>query len=62
MIRTVTRSTMITQYLMFCEEEQVLPLSRATLLRISKIVDGLQQMGQEKCWAQEMKKSIQDGN
>jgi len=62
MIRTVTRSTMISQYLMFCEEEQVVPLSRATLLRISKIVDDLQQMGQEKCWAQEMKKSIQDGN
>ena len=89
-IRTVTRSTVISQYLMFCEEEQVMPLSRATLFRIlevreasqqrslcgldntaaegsagferiSKIVDDLQQMGQEKSWAQEMKKSIQDG-
>ena len=89
-IRTVTRSTMISQYLMFCEEEQVVPLSRATLFRIlevreasqqrslcgldntaaegsagferiSKIADDLQQMGQEKSWAQEMKKSIQDG-
>ena len=89
-IRTVTRSTMISQYLMFCEEEQVVPLSRATLFRIlevreasqqrslcgldntaaegsagferiSKIVDDLQQMGQEKSWAQQMKKSIQDG-
>ena len=29
-IRTVTRSTMISQYLLFCEE-QVVPLSRATL-------------------------------
>ena len=89
-IRTVTRSTMISQYLMFCEEEQVVPLSSATLFRIldvreasqqrslcgldntaaegsagferiSKIVDDLQQMGQEKSWTQEMKKSIQDG-
>ena len=89
-IRTVTRSAMISQYLMFCEEEQVVPLSRATLFRILevreasqqrslcgldntaaegsagferifKIADDLQQMGQEKSWAQEMKKSIQDG-
>ena len=28
---------------------------------ISNIVDDLHQMGQEKSWAQEMKKSIQDG-
>ena len=89
-IRTVTRSTIISQYLMFCEEEQVVPLSRATLFRIlevreasqqrslcgldntaaegsagferiSKIVDDLQQMGQEKSWAQETKKSLLDG-
>ena len=89
-IRTVTRSTMISQYLTFCEEEQIVPLSRVTLFRIlevmeasqqrslcgldntaaegsagferiSKIVDDLQQMGQEKSWAQEIEKSIQDG-
>ena len=29
--------------------------------RISKIVDDLQQMGQERNWAHEMKKSLQDG-
>lgn len=89
-VRTVTRSTMVSQYLMFCEEEMVAPLSRATLFRIlevreasqqrslcgldntaaegsagferiSKVVDELQQMGQEKSWAEEMKKCIQDG-
>ena len=88
--QTVTCSIMISQYLMFCEEEQVVPLRRATLFRILevkeasqqrllcgldntaaegsagferifKIVDNLQQMGQEKSWAQETKKSIQDG-
>ena len=36
-IRTVTRSTMISQYLMFCEEEQEVPLSRATLFRILEL-------------------------
>ena len=89
-VRTVTRSTMISQYLMFCEEEKVVPLSRATLFRIlevreasqqrslcgldntaadgsagfegiCKIVDDLQRMGEEKSWAEEMKKSIQAG-
>ena len=89
-VRTVTRSTMISQYLMFCEEEMVVPLSRATLFRIlevreasqqrslcgldntaaegsagferiCRIVEDLQQMGEEKSWAEEMKKSIQDG-
>ena len=81
---------MISQFLMFCEEEHVVPLSRATLFRIlevreasqqwplggldntaaegstgfkrfSKIVDDLQQMCQEESWAQEIKKSLQDG-
>ena len=89
-VRTVTRSTMISQYLIFCEEEKVVPLSRATLFRILKvreasqqrslcgldntaaegsagferifkIVDDLQQMGEEKIWSEEMKKTIQDG-
>ena len=42
-IRTVTRSTMISQYLMFCEEKQVVPLSRATLFRILEVREASQQ-------------------
>lgn len=89
-IRTVTRSTMISQYLQFCEEEHFTPLSRATLYRvlavreasqqkslcgvddtaadgstgfkrISQIVDELQNIGQEKAWADKMKSSLQEG-
>lgn len=89
-IRTVTRSTMIKQYLSFCEEENVKPLSLATLNRIlkvgeasqqkslsgldntaaarsagfermKKIVDDLQQIGQEKGWSEDIKKSLQNG-
>ena len=41
-IRTVTRSTMISQYLMFCEEEQVVPLSRVTLFRILEVREASQ--------------------
>ena len=36
-IRTVTRSTMINQYLKFFEEEMVEPLSRTTLFRILQV-------------------------
>ena len=43
MIRTVTRSTMINQYLMFCKEEMVEPLSRATLFRILQVREASQQ-------------------
>ncbi len=43
MIRTVTRSTMINQYLMFCKEEMVEPLSRATLFRILQVRAASQQ-------------------
>ena len=42
-IRTVTRSTMIQQYLQFCEEEEIKPLSRATLFRILEIREASQQ-------------------
>jgi len=42
-IRTVTRSTMISQYLQFCEEEQVKPLSRAILFRILRVREASQQ-------------------
>jgi len=42
-VRTVTRSTMISQYLMFCEEEQVVPLSRATLFWILEVRKAFQQ-------------------
>ena len=35
-IRTVTRSTMVSQYLQLCQEEDFEPLSRATMYRISK--------------------------
>jgi hypothetical protein len=36
-IRNVTRSTLISQYVQYCEEQKVGPLSRATLFRILKI-------------------------
>ena len=36
-IRKVTRSTMVKQYLQFCEEEQFEPLSRSTLFRILEV-------------------------
>lgn len=36
-IRTVSRSTMITQYLQFCSEQQFSPLSRSTLYRILEV-------------------------
>ena len=42
-IRTVTRSTMIQQYLQFCEEEEIKPLSRATLFRILEVREASQQ-------------------
>ena len=86
-IRTVTRSTMINQYLMFCKEEMVEPLGRATLFRIlqvredsqqkslcgvdntaadgsagfeklCKIVDDLQELGQDDNWSKAIKKSL----
>ena len=41
-IRTVTRSTMINQYLMFCKEEMVEPLGRATF-RILQVREASQQ-------------------
>ena len=42
-IRKVTRSTMVRQYLQFCEEEQFEPLSRATLFRILEVREASQQ-------------------
>jgi hypothetical protein len=36
-IRNVTRSTLISQYVQYCEEQKVGPLSHATLFRILKI-------------------------
>lgn len=42
-IRTLTRSTMISQYLMFCEEEQEVPLSRTILFRILEVREASQQ-------------------
>ena len=41
-IRTVTRSTMITQYLSFCEEDGFEPLSRATMFRVLKVREASQ--------------------
>ena len=89
-IRTVTRSTMVNQYLNFCKEENVEPLSRATLFRIlqvrepsqqkslcgvdntaadgsagferlCKIVNDLQELGQDDNWSKAIKKSLLDG-
>ncbi|CAB4003483.1 Hypothetical predicted protein [Paramuricea clavata] len=42
-IRTVTRSTMIDQYLMFCKEENVEPLGRTTLFRILQVREAFKQ-------------------
>ncbi|CAH3132859.1 unnamed protein product [Pocillopora meandrina] len=36
-VRTVTRSTMISQYIQFCEEEKFEPLSRTTLFKILEV-------------------------
>ena len=38
-VRTVTRSTMISQYIQYCKEENVDPLSRSTLYRILEVRD-----------------------
>lgn len=42
-IRKVTRSTMVNQYKQFCKEEQIEPLSRATLFRILEVTVASQQ-------------------
>ena len=42
-IRKVARSTMVKQYLQFCEEDQFDPLSRATLFRILEVREASQQ-------------------
>ena len=42
-IRKVTRSTMMRQYLQFCEEEKFEPLSRATLFRVLEVREASQQ-------------------
>ena len=42
-IRKVTRSTMIRQYLQFCKEKQFEALSQATLFRILKVREASQQ-------------------
>ena len=36
-VRTVTRSTMISQYMQFCQEERFEPLSRTTLFKILEV-------------------------
>ncbi|KAK2548096.1 hypothetical protein P5673_031796, partial [Acropora cervicornis] len=41
-IRTVTRSTMIAQYLAFCEDDGFQPLSRATMYRVLKVREASQ--------------------
>ena len=41
-IRTVTRSTMIAQYLVFCEDDGFQPLSRATRYRVLKVREASQ--------------------
>ena len=41
-IRTVTRSTMIAQYLVFCEDDGFQPLSRATMYRVLKVREASQ--------------------
>ena len=41
-IRTVTRSTMVSQYFQFCKQEQYQPLSRSTLFRILEVREASQ--------------------
>ena len=41
-IRTVTRSTMVSQYLQLCQEEDFEPLSRATMYRILEVGEASQ--------------------
>ena len=41
-VRTVTRSTMIHQYLQYCTEERFTPLSRRTLFKILEVQDASQ--------------------
>lgn len=41
-VRTVTRSTMISQYMQFCTEEEFVPISRATLFRILEVREASQ--------------------
>ena len=45
-IRTVTRSTMIAQYLVFCEDDGFQPLSRATMYRVLKVREVFARTGQ----------------
>ena len=37
MVRTVKRSTMISQHIQFCQDEKFEPLSRTTLLKILEV-------------------------
>jgi hypothetical protein len=41
-IRTVTRSTMISQYMQYCEEDLYQPVSRSTLFRILEVREASQ--------------------
>ena len=41
-VRTVTRSTMISQYIQFCQEEKSEPLSRSTLFKILEVREASQ--------------------
>jgi len=41
-VRTVTRSTIISQYIQFCEEEKCEPLSRSTLFKILEVREASQ--------------------
>ena len=41
-VRTVTRSTMISQYIQFCQEEKCEPLSRSSLSKILEVREASQ--------------------
>ena len=41
-VRTVTRSTMISQYIQFCQEEKSEPLSRSLLFKILEVREASQ--------------------
>ena len=41
-VRTVTRSTMISQYIQFCQKEECEPLSRSTLFKILEVREASQ--------------------
>ena len=56
-IRTVTRSTMISQYMQYCEEDHYQPVSRSTLFRILEVREASQRKS-----LQDLDNTVADGS